>query len=240
MIASKDSTDWIIATASRSGSSHLRTALTQEAKKRPENPVAEFLNPWQGGKKEDVPQYDERIFLAREPMERWNSLFYYFKNVQEKPDLADRLDDFADFMDGIVSREWSDYDCTPLTDHLEDFEPHRVLLLRDFDLLWSWIDAPYFWKHYYYNKSSTHSNPDKRPLEETLDQYGPLSEDAQRLVAEERAMLEECGAFDHTAPTLNIKQEVVEGGNTDFEVRSIPPSKLTPHPENYRSHPPHR
>lgn len=202
MIGDKDE-NWILATASRCGSSHLRTALTQEAKKRPQNPVADYIPPWQGGKKEDVQEYDTRIFLARDPVERWNSLYWYFVSVREKPPLRSYLDSFPHFMEGILSREWSHYDCTPLTDHLQEFDPHHVLMLPYFDDLCDLIDAPYFWRTYYHQRASTHDNPKKNTVSETLDQFGPLGDDAQALIEREEQMLTQYGAYDHTSHTAH-------------------------------------
>jgi hypothetical protein len=189
--------EWIIATAARCGSSRLRTALTQPAQKRPECPVAEYIKPWNGGKKEDVPQFDHRIFCAREPLERWNSLFYHYRNVREQPPLDGwYLEDFSNFMKGIANGECSHRECTHLTTHLERFDPHRALLLQNIDLLWSWIDAPFFWKQYYYHRSSSHSNSDKKPLEETLRISNPLPSEGLTLVVEEENMLRDLGAYD--------------------------------------------
>ena len=196
MIAHKEGTEWVIASASRTGSSRLRTALTQEANRRPKNPVADFIPPWQGGLKEDVQEYNLRIQIARQPIERWNSLFYYFRNVREKPPLADCLDSFASFMDGIVSGNWSHYDCKPFTEHLNEFDPDEVILLRNINELWAMIDAPFFWKTYYWQKSSSHSNSDKKPVEDTLEASPPLSDEANDLISRERELLYQYGAFD--------------------------------------------
>lgn len=202
MIAQMDGTDWIIATASKCGSSRLRTGLTQEAKSRPKAPVAEFLNPWQGGRAEDVPEYDLRIQLAREPLERWNSLFWDFRNHREKPPIdGEDLSTFPKFMAAIVERKAGHYDCKPLTEHLEEWDPHFTLLLQDMDYLWELIDAPPLWREYYYG-ASRHKTKDKKSLDWTLQRFGRIGDAAQALVEREREMLREHDAWDTPEPEV--------------------------------------
>lgn len=199
MIASLDSTDWIIGTPSKTGSQRLMTALTGERKSYPQGPLARALPPRHGGRWREFSEFDLRVMTARKPLERWNSLFWYRRTMIESAPLDPYLDDFSAYLDAVARRESSHQSLTPQHVHLRRWDPHVVVPVGEVGALWELIDAPPWWRDVYWG-SPRHRTHEKRPLAETLHAHGPLTERARQMIEDERRALDDYGAWEVEAP----------------------------------------
>lgn len=175
---------WATCNPTKTGSQRLRRVLENAG-------LIEVFGPFHNATYEQAVGYGQRILIARDPLERWVSAYWFTRGLKQPMLPAEILGDPYTFMDAMADRTHGNVMACPLDTHVERWRPDIVIMAERIDELWPIVarddeQAELLREDYW--RRAPHSTKQRKSVAETF-MGGPLSVKARSLIEAEAAAL---------------------------------------------------